>query len=195
MSANADKGFLRAYGALMALYPREFRNEYGADMVQLAREACRDEPPWRVACRVLVDLALSIPTQHLEARMHRSPSPLIPLIYTAVSGAGIVLALAGGTNVALLVVGLVVAAIAGMLAVIAWRRVAPVGGLLPTTHWWKFVVAGPVIIGGVIVAAELGVDAWFVGMFFVFVALILTGVGLLLGLARLTARRPPALPT
>ncbi len=195
MSANPDNGFLRAYRALMALYPREFRNEYGADMVQLAREACRDEPPWRVACRVLVDLALSIPTQHLEARMHQSLSPLIPLIYTAVSGAGIVLALAGGTNVALLVVGLVVAAIAGMLAVIAWRRVAPVGGLLPTTHWWKFVVAGPVIVGGVIVAAELGVDAWFVGMFFVFVALILTGVGLLLGLARLTARRPPALPT
>jgi hypothetical protein len=195
MNANADKGFLRAYGALIALYPRDFRDEYAADMVQLAREACRDDPPWRVACRVLVDLALSIPTQHLEARMHRSPSPLTPLFYTAVSGAGIVLALAGGTNVALLVVGLVVAAIAGTLAVVAWRRAAPVGGLLPTTHWWKFVVAGPVIIGGVIVAAELGVDAWFVGMFFVFSALILTGVGLLLGLARLTARRPPALPT
>jgi hypothetical protein len=195
MNANADRGVLRAYGALVALYPREFRDEYGADMVQLAREACRDDPPWRVACRVLVDLAISIPTQHLEARMRRSPSPLIPLFYTAVSGAGIVLALAGGTNVALLVVGLVVAAIAGMLAVVAWRRVAPVGGLVQTTHWWKFVVAGPVIIGGVIVAAELGVDAWFVGMFFVFSALILTGVGLLLGLARLTARRPPALPT
>jgi hypothetical protein len=195
MNANSDRGLLRAYGALMALYPREFRNEYGADMVNLAREACRDDPPWRVACRVLVDLAISIPTQHVEARMHRSPSPLIPLFYTAVSGAGIVLALAGGTNVALLVVGLVVAAIAGMLAVVAWRRAAPVGGLLATTHWWTFVVAGPVIIGGVIVAAELGVDAWIVGMFFVFVALILTGVGLLLGLARLTVRRPPALPT
>lgn len=195
MSANADRGFLRAYGALMALYPREFRDEYGADMVQLARDACRDEPQWRVAGRVLVDLAISIPTQHLEVRMHRSPSLLIPLIYTAVSGAGIVLALAGGTNAALLVVGLVVAAIAGTLAVIAWRRAAPIGGSVPTTHWWKLVVAGPIIIGGVIVAAELGVEAWFVGMLFVFVALILTGVGLLLGLARLTARRPPALPT
>jgi hypothetical protein len=195
MSANADRGFLRAYGALMALYPREFRDEYGADMVQLARDACRDEPPWRVAGRVLVDLAISIPTQHLEVRMHRSASLLIPLIYAAVSGAGIVLALVGGTNAALLVVGLVVAVIAGMLAVVAWRRAAPIGGSVPTTHWWKLVVAGPIIIGGVIVAAELGVEAWFVGMLLVFVALILTGVGLLLGLARLTARRPPALPT
>jgi uncharacterized protein YwlG (UPF0340 family) len=195
MNANADRGFLRAYGALVALYPREFRDEYGADMVQLARDACRDDPPWRVACRVLVDLAISIPTQHLELHMHRSPSPLIPLIYSAVSGAGVVLALAGGTNVSFLVVGLAVAAIAGMLAVIAWRRAAPVGGSVQTTHWWKLVVAGPVIIGGVIVAAGLGVDAWFVGMFFVFLALILTGVGLLLGLARLTARRPPSLPT
>jgi hypothetical protein len=195
MNANADRGFLRVYGALIALYPREFRERYGADMLQLTRDAYGDEPPWRVACRGLVDLAISIPTQHLEARMHRRPSPLIPLIYTAVSGAGIVLALASGTNMAFLVVGLVVAAIAGMLAVIAWRRAAPVGGLLPTTHWWKFVVAGPLIIGGVIVAAEFGVDAWVVGMFVVFLALILTGVGLLLGLARLTARRPPALPT
>lgn len=195
MNADPDRGFLRAYGALIALYPREFRDEYGADMVQLARDDCRDDPPWRVACRVLVDLAISIPTQHLEAHVHRSPSHLVPLIYTAVAGAGIVLALAGGSNVASLIVGLVVAAIAGTLAVVAWRRAAPIGGSVQTTHWWKFVAAGPVIIGGVIVAAGLGVDAWFVGMFFVFLALILTGVGLLLGLVRLTTRRPPALPT
>jgi hypothetical protein len=195
MRADTDGAFLRAYGALMALYPRKFRDEYGADMVQLARDACRDDPPWRVACRVLVDLALSIPTQHLEVHMHRSPSPLIPLVYTAVSGAGIVLAVAGGTNVALLIVGLVVAATAGTLAVIAWRRAAPVSGSVQTTHWWKLVATGPIIIGGVIVAARLGVDAWFVGMFFVFLALILTGVGLLLGLARLVTRRPRALPT
>jgi hypothetical protein len=107
-----------------------------------------------------------------------------------------VLALAGGTNVALLVVGLLVAVIAGTLAIVAWRRAAPIGGSVPTAHWWKFVVAGPIIIiGGVIVAAEPGVEAWFVGTLAVFLSLILTGIGLLLGLARLTARRPPALPT
>lgn len=194
VNANADNRFLRAYGALVALYPREFRDEYGADMVQLAREAWRDDPPWRVAGRVVVDLAISIPTQHLEVRMHRSPSPLVPLIYTAVSGAGIVLALVGGTNVASLILGLVVAAIAGTLAVIGWRRDAPIGRSMPTAHWWKFVVAGPVIIGAVMVAAGFGVEAWFVGTFFVFLAFVLTGVGLLLGLARLATRRPPNHP-
>ena len=189
------RGGLRVYRLLLGLYPRQFRDEYGADMVQLARDACRDDPTWRVAGRVLVDLAVSIPTQHLEAHVHRTPSHLVPLIYTAVAGAGIVLALAGGTTAASLIIGVVVAAVAGALAVIAWRRATPVGGSVRTDHWWKLVVAGPVIIGGVIVAAGIGVEAWFVGMFAVFLALILSGVGLVLGLVRLATRRRPALPS
>lgn len=196
MNTNDHRGLLRVYGALVALYPREFRDEYGADLVQLARDACRDDPPWRVACRVLVDLAISVPTQHLEAHMHRSPSsPVIPLLYGAASAAGIALAVAGGSNATSLIVGLVVAAVAGTLAVVAWRRAAPVGGAAGARHWWKFLVAGPLVIGGVIIAAGLGVEAWIAGMFLVFLALILTGVGLLLGLVRLAARRPPTLPT
>ena len=192
---NADSAVVRAYGALVALYPRRFRDEYGADMMQLVRDSCEDEPTWRVASRVVVDLAISIPAQHLEIHMHRNPSPLIPLIYTAVAGAGVVLAIAGGTGIALLVVGLTVAVIAATFAVIAWRRVAPVGGSIQTQHWWKLVLAGPVLVGGVIAAAEAGVEAWFAGMLTLFLGLILTGVGLLLGLMRLTIRRPPAIPS
>jgi tellurite resistance protein TehA-like permease len=192
---NADRAVVRAYGALVALYPRTFRDEYGADMVQLVRDTCDDEPAWRVASRVVVDLALSIPTQHLERHMKRNPSPLIPLIYTAVAGAGVLLALAGGTSIALLVVGLAVALLAGTVAMIAWRRVGPVGGSVQTQHWWKLVLAGPVLIGGVIVAAQAGVEAWFAGLLTVFLGLILTGTGLLLGLTRLTTRRPPVIPT
>ena len=185
---NADRGVVRAYGSLVALYPRSFRDEYGEDMVQLVRDTCDDEPTWRVASRVVVDLALSIPTQHLEIHMKRNPSPLIPLIYTAVAGAGVILAVAGGTSVALLVVGLAVAVLATSMAVIAWRRAAPVGESIQTQHWWKLVLAGPVLVGGVIVAAEAGVEAWFAGLLTVFLGLILTGVGLLLGLMRLTTR-------
>lgn len=195
MNAHADESFLRAYGALVALYPREFRDEYGTDMVQLARDSCHDDRTWRVAGRVLIDLAVSIPTQHLEAHVHRSPSHFVALTYTALAGAGFALAVAGGTNAILLIVGLLVAAVAGTLAVITWRRAAPVGGSVQTAHWWKFVVAGPIIVGGVIAAAGVGVEAWFVGMFAVFFALILSSIGLLLGLMRLTTRRPPALPT
>ncbi|MGB5759359.1 MAG: hypothetical protein WBM50_20765 [Acidimicrobiales bacterium] len=192
---NGDRAVVRVYGALVSLYPRVFRDEYGDDMVQLVRDTCDDEPTWRFASRVVVDLALSIPTQHLEMHMKRNPSPLIPLIYTAVAGAGVILAVAGGTSLALLVVGLTVAVLAAVMAVIAWRRAAPVGGSIQTQHWWKLVLAGPVLIGGVIVAAEAGVEAWFAGLLTVFLGLILTGVGLLLGLLRLTARRPPMIPT
>ena len=56
-------------------------------------------------------------------------------------------------------------------------------------------IAGPCIIGGVIVAAGLGVEAWFVGLVAVFFAFVLTGVGLLLGIARLVSRRSPTLRT
>ena len=192
---NGDRAIVRAYSSLVALYPRTFRDEYGQDMVQLVRDTCEDEPTWRVASRVVVDLALSIPTQHLERHMERNPSPLIPLIYTAVAVAGVMLAIACGTSIALLVVGLTVAVLAAAMAVIAWRRAAPAGESIQTQHWWKLVLAGPVLVGVVIVAAQAGVEAWFAGLLTVFLGLILTGVGLLLGLMRLTTRRPPAIPT
>ena len=192
---KTDKGIVRTYSALLALYPRRFRDEYGADMVELVREALLDEPTRRVGSRIFTDLAISLPTQHLEAHMQRPSTHLVPLIYTAIAGAGVLLALVGGTNITLLIAGVVVAATAGTAAVVAWRRAAPIGRSIQTVHWWKFVVAGPILIGGVIAAAEAGVDAWFVGMFAVFLGLILTGAGLLLGLVRLTTRRPPVLPT
>jgi len=55
--------------------------------------------------------------------------------------------------------------------------------------------AGPCIVAGVIVAAGLGVEAWFLGVALVLVAFVLTGTGLLLGLVRLANRRSPTLPT
>jgi hypothetical protein len=163
-------------------------------MVQLVRDTCEDESTWRVWSRISADLAISIPTQHLETHMQRNPSPLIPLIYTAIAAAGIVLALTGGTSIPLLVLGLVVAVTAGTTAIVAWRRIAPVGGSVQTTHWWKLVLAGPVIVGSVVIAASAGVEAWFAGLLAVFLGLILTGVGILLGLMRLTTRRAPAIP-
>ncbi len=192
---SADRGIVRAYGALVALYPRKFRDEYGADMVQFVRNTCEEEPTWRIASRVVVDLAISIPTQHLEVHMHRNPSSLVPIIYTAIAGAGVVLAVVGGTSVAMLVVGLSVAVAAAAMAIVAWRRIAPIGGSIETAQWWKFVLIGSALIGGVIVAAEAGVDDWLAGVLIVFLGLILIGVGLLLGLVRLKKSRPPVLPT
>ncbi len=55
--------------------------------------------------------------------------------------------------------------------------------------WWKLVVAGPLIILAVIVAAGLGVEAWFVGFVAVIFGGLLLALGLVLGLVRLWVRR------
>lgn len=58
------------------------------------------------------------------------------------------------------------------------------------THaWWKFVIAGPIVIAAVIIGAALGADAWFVGFSAVMLACLLVAVGGLLGLAHLVVRR------
>ena len=114
--------------------------------------------------------------------MNRTPNHFVPLVYSAIATAGVLLALVGGSNVTMLIVGACVAVVAAALAAIAWRRVGPIGGTVSTGGWWKLVVAGPCIIVGVIVAAGLGVEAWFLGVILVFGAFVVTGVGLVLGL-------------
>ena len=177
---------MSVYHALVGLYPRPFRDDYGADMVQLLRDQYADEPAWRVCGRAVLDLALTIPTQHMEAHMTRTSTHLVPLLYTAVSAAGVLLAIVGGTNSTMLIAGLCIALAAAAMAAIAWRRSGPIGAGVSTGGWWKLLIAGPYIIIAVIVAAGIGVDAWFVGMFAVFLAFVLSGAGLLLGLVRFT---------
>jgi cytochrome P450 len=114
-----DRSVVQVHGVLVGLYPRRFREEYRADLVQFVRGSCEDGA----------------------------------VIYTAIAAAGLVLAAAGGTSAVLLVVGLTVAVAAGTTAVISWRRVAPIGGSVQTAHWWKLVLAGPVLVGVVVIAA------------------------------------------
>ena len=184
-----ERFVVRSYGALVKLYPRHFRNEYGTDMVLLFREQCSDESAWRVFARVAVDLAITIPSQHLETRMRRTPSPLVPLLYLALSAAGLVVAIAGGTNRAGVVIGLCVALGAGVVGVLAWRRAAPIQPKSLAAGWWKFVVAGPCLIALVIVAAGVGVEAWFLGIAIVLAAFVLTAIGIVLAGVHLLHRR------
>ena len=62
------------YRHLSALYPKSFRVEYGDDLVTTFTEQLRDEGAARVWLSAIRDLVVSIPTQHLEARMKR-PAP------------------------------------------------------------------------------------------------------------------------
>lgn len=192
---NDDRPVVRVYRALLCLYPREFRDEYGADMVQLLRDQCVDEAAWQVCARATLDLAITIPTQHLEARMNRPSTHLVPLLYTALAAGGLLCAIIGGSNTAIVAIGLCIAVVAATTAAISWRRSGPLAGRISTDGWWKLVLAGPCIIGAVIIASGFGVDAWMVGMFAVLVAFVLTGTGVLLGIARLTKRHSRAIPT
>ena len=53
----------------------------------------------------------------------------------------------------------------------------------------------PCLVLAVIIGARLGIDAWFVGIFVVLTALVLTGTGLLLGVVNLTTRRSRSVAT
>ncbi len=94
-----------------------------------------------------------------------------------------------------LLIGASIAVAAGLAAALAWRRSQPIVGTIDTKGWWKFLVAGPAIVVSVIVAAELGVEAWFVGVLAVFVAFVLTLTGVVLGVARWTTRSTRTVPS
>ena len=192
---NRERIAVRVYGTLVGLYPRHFRDNYRADMVQLIRDQLVDEPAWKVCGRATIDLAITIPIQQLEEHMSRTPNHLVPLLYTAIASGGVLLVIVGGTNASMLIVGACIAVAAGAMAAIAWRKTGPLRGAIPDNGWWKFVLAGPYIVGAVILAAGLGVEAWLLGVASVFVAFVLTGIGLALGLARLVTRRSPTVPT
>jgi len=188
---TSERFAVRAARTLVALYPRRLRDEYGDDMVALVREQCRDEPAGRVCVRFLIDLAITVPKTHLEVRMNRIPSPVVPLFYMAVAFGGLLTAVLGGSQIVTVVLGLAVALLARTLGAVAWRQTATAVGRSLADAWWKFLLAGPTLVAMVIVAAGAGVESWYLGMAAVLTALVLTGVGVVLGLMRFAGRSRP----
>lgn len=183
------------YRALLRFYPRRFRDEYGLDVALLFEAQLRDEPAARVWARGLLDLAITVPTQHLEAHVNRPPKPAIPAVFAVASVAGLTLAIVGGTNLGMFGIALAVGVVCGVFAVASWRRTRAITAARPASaHWWKLVAGG----GGVFAATIVAVNAtgevssrWWLPMMLTFLAAITTAVtGLILGIARLTARRP-----
>src|SRR5438445_11493802 len=54
----------RIYRTLLRLYPREFRDEYGAEMTQTFRDDCADDPRPRRWLALAIDVARSAPQEH-----------------------------------------------------------------------------------------------------------------------------------
>lgn len=181
-----------AYRALLRLYPRRFRDEYGSDMALLFADQLRDEPAARVWARSAIDLALTVPTQHLEAHMNRAPRPLVPVLFAATGVSGLGIAAVGGTGPGMLAVGLSIAVVALGLAAIAWRNLRPVGTDDVSAHWWKLVSFGAGMLAAfarvTTITGELPEGLWWPMIITLFCALALLGTGVVLGIAHLAAR-------
>lgn len=182
------------YRALLRFYPRRFRDEYDKDMAVLFADQLQDEPGVRVWARGMVDLAVTVPTRHLEAHMSRLPSPTTPLLFGAVSVAGLLFGLLAGSNLGMLGVGLSVAAVAGALAVVGWRYNRVISTARPATaHWWKFLAGGAGVLAVVVVVTtttgEVDESLWWPMLITVLSALGAVAAGLVLGIARLTRSR------
>jgi hypothetical protein len=124
---------------------------------------------------------------------HASNStPIATLGYLTLALAGVLLVIVGGTTPLTLIIGTLTAATAGTLVILSWRRAAPFQESTLSSQRWKFVIVGPVLLGAVILAAGLGVEAWFLGIAVVFVAIGCVVIGLALAVANLVIHHTPS---
>jgi hypothetical protein len=180
------------YRRATRLYPRRFREAYGPDLVQLFTDQLRDEAAWRVLIRSAVDLAITVPTRHLEAHMNRSPTPLVPVLFGALALSSVIVGLVVGSPIVLLLC-LAVGVSAGALGLIAARGNRGLTEPHPTTaHWWKALVAGGGLLAALIAATtatgELPDGGWLIAMVIGLTSIVLLGAGVVLGIAHLASR-------
>jgi hypothetical protein len=146
-----------AYRWLTALYPRSFREEYRADLVALFTDQLHDGPAAGVWIRTIGDLAVTVPSQHLEAQMKRSPGGFL-------TAAAIVVAVVSAVTAAVFGFSLmasplaVVAVLATAVAVLSWRANHLGRGTAAAAgrNWWKFLLAG------ITAFATLALGTWLV---------------------------------
>lgn len=80
----------RVYRALVRLYPRQFRRDYGDDLVQHFGDLVTDRGTRAAFARTSLDLTITIPRYHLERIMNDQRSTValsIVIVLLAVGGA------------------------------------------------------------------------------------------------------------
>jgi hypothetical protein len=190
----SDRRAVSIYRALLRLYPRSFRDEYGPDMALLFSHQLRDERAVRVWARGVIDVAITLPALHLETRMRRPSNTATPLAFAALSLAGVLLAVIGGSSPGMLALGLSVGAASGALAVLSWRHTRAIATAHPVSaQWWKFLAGGAGVLGalllGTTMSGEVTNGLWWPTMITIAVALTALAAGLVLGVAHLTGNR------
>ena len=195
MSATA----VGAYRAFLRLYPRRFRDEYGADMALLFADQMRDEAARRVWARTFVDLAITVPTRHLEAHMKRTPSPTLALSIGALSVAAVIVAVVGGTNRGVLTVGVPIAVVSALLAAVLWHDARPIAVPRDATgRRWKYLGSGAGLLIALIaittVTGEVTESLWVPTMVAFVFALVLIATGVVLTIAHVAGGRHKSVP-
>ena len=194
-AGRANRRGLGAYRLLLRLYPRRFRQEYGDDLLLLLQDQLADEPAARVYARAALDLALTVPSRHLETRMKRPPSVLVPMIFAFVALGSFMILGVGGTSPAVSLAFLLPGLAAAVLAAVSWRRTRTVVGG-NAQRWWQFLLAGAGLLGGLAVVTtitgELPENAWFFAMAGILMGLGLCAAGVVLGLQHLLGRSRPS---
>lgn len=186
---------LTIYRALTALYPRSFRDDYGEDLAVLFSHQISDEPPLGVWTRTIRDLAVTVPAHHLEAQMHRPPTPVLVGICSVTTATATALAVVLGTSApSLSIVFLMVALVAGAVGVWAWKAQQPVHDVASLDAlWWKFLIAGISLVAATFAgmaipwpdSIDLGDNAYWLIVISMMTGFVLGAFGLVLGVAAL----------
>lgn len=184
----------RFYRALLLLYPRRFRRDYGTPMVQLFRDLRRDRGR-RAWLRTFRDLFMTVPARNLEAFMSMSPQGKLVAAAIATTIGIVAFAAIGGAFGAIVLMILLVWI---LIAVLRGR-----GAIPSRTLWWKLVVAGVSVFALTFAVfappwpqswrdAVPGDIAWSVGFIAFVTSIVLVATGLLTGFVQRAGRRPAA---
>ena len=196
---NAQRS-VSVYRHLSALYPKTFRTEYGDDLVAMVAEQLRDERATRVWLSTIRDLVVTVPSQHLEAKMNRPAPQTVAMIAAGVTVAALVLAVVAGTGP---VVGVfLLAAVAALVvATLAWKAARPAdrNGVGLASRWRTLLVVGVALLTAVIVVInvppyndrDLPGAGWALMMLSLVTSVALITIGLTMGIARRSSRHTP----
>ena len=111
---------IRAYRRLLVLYPRDFRDRYGDDLVQTLTDLSADLGPRRAWRRVTLDLVVTVPRYRMETLMNEEHSSTALIVATtAMAFAGIISLFIDG-----LYLGVLLVPLAAVLAITQRGRLA-----------------------------------------------------------------------
>jgi hypothetical protein len=196
---NAQRS-ISVYRHLSALYPKTFLAEYGDDLVATFTDQLRDERATRVWLSTIRDLVVTVPSQHLEAKMNRPAPQTVAMIAAGVTVAALVLAVVAGTGP---VVGvfLLAAVVALVVATLAWKAARPAdqNGAGVGSRWRTLLVVGVALLTAVILVInvppyndrDLPGAGWALMMLSLVTSVALITFGLTMGIARRSARHTP----